>query len=98
MELEINIVPIQYEQSLIWTAIREKSAGRDEIENFLVYYEKSHHYSALTIDEHENYLYFKLLIKEALRNTRYDPPAELIHITIENYMRDYIREEIDSYD
>ncbi len=88
---------IAFEQSGLLADIRDRSALGKGIEIFLENYEKSNHYKALESHEHEDYLDFKRLIKEALRNTRYDPPAELIHITIENYMLDYIRDEIDIY-
>ncbi len=86
---------IAFEQSGLLADIRDRSALGKGIEIFLENYEKSNHYKALESHEHADYLEFKRLIKDALNKSGFECAPEHVHITVENYLRDYIREEID---
>ncbi len=81
----------------IWNDIRERTATCRVIEMFLVNYEKSNHYKSLESHEQNDYLEFKFLITDALNKSGYLCPPELVYITVEKYMSDYIQEEIDIY-
>ncbi len=85
------------QQSDLWRYICNNYASSKDIEMFFVNYEKSFHYLALTVYELADYIEFKRLIKDVLNKTEFDFPPELVNITVEKYMSDYIQEEIDIY-